>query len=580
MVRLLPVLLAMAACFAMSEAAVQQLEELELDTAAPASETPGTAEHDKAQESKAQIAQDEISALGGQVADALPKIKVESSVGNHPGKPRWHKDARAMMDRIQALHQRLLKRNWELRRKLSEPPKDEKTSLLPYKKIAGMFLRANSKMHENMPNDDACQLTCSMDQRCWSYSYNAGSKECLITPSALGYSPDATFYSKAQADDGAVKYHMYPGMFESTPMGEPLKTTKDQCELSCNEVAACEGYSYRENTEMCSKTIEKLSYNNAWMYAEKPPRTWGPGHPEDMKDLKEVDDSEGRSESFLKQFRYSRDTSDKKKTATMTSKVNRMMSSSRASERELRALKTAIGSAEMHATSITTTGNKLIDNGRDISTRVETINGRLKEGKSNIKLVQGEIDRFVTKLTAERKLHEAALLQTGPDGKKIKPVYVDPQNLVELKSKIQNMKSKQIKEAGKLVECETDRGDLRTEIQQNDGRQIKALNALNKLKERFSSKKTALKMMVTDAKNVKAVVDREFNLAEPPAFEPVTPGSYLNSWNDKADAATAHIASDKQERTEGDITGQETFGMRHGKIKFRPKLTEPTITTF
>ena len=118
------------------------------------------------------------------------------------------------------------------------------------------------------------------------------------------------------------------------------------------------------------------------------------------------------------------------------------------------------------------------------------------------------------------------------------------------------------------------------QIQKNDGRQIKALEALAKLKERFSSKKTALKMMVTDAKNVKAVVDREFNLAEPPAFEPVTPGSYLNSWNDKADAATAHIASDKQERTEGDITGQETFGMRHGKIKFRPKLTEPTITTF
>ena len=117
--RLLPVLLAMVACFAMSEAAVQQLEALELDTPAPASETPGTAEHDKAQESKAQIAQDEISALGGQM-----KSNVESAVGNPQPDRRWHKDARAMMDRIQALHQKLLKRNWELRRKLSEPPKD------------------------------------------------------------------------------------------------------------------------------------------------------------------------------------------------------------------------------------------------------------------------------------------------------------------------------------------------------------------------------------------------------------------------------------------------------------------------
>ena len=118
------------------------------------------------------------------------------------------------------------------------------------------------------------------------------------------------------------------------------------------------------------------------------------------------------------------------------------------------------------------------------------------------------------------------------------------------------------------------------QIQKNDGRQIKALEALAKLKERFSSKKTALKMMVTDAKSLKKIADKEFNLAEPPAFEPVTPGSYLNSWNDKADAATAHIASDKQERMEGDITGQETFGMRHGKINFREKLAEPTITTF
>ena len=104
--RLLPVLLAMVACFAMSEAAVQQLEALELDTPAPASETPGTAEHDKARESKAQIAQDEISALGGRVEDALPKIKVESAVGNPRPDRRWQKDARAMMDRIQALHQK------------------------------------------------------------------------------------------------------------------------------------------------------------------------------------------------------------------------------------------------------------------------------------------------------------------------------------------------------------------------------------------------------------------------------------------------------------------------------------------
>ena len=42
-------------------------------------------------------------------------------------------------------------------------------------------------------------------------------------------------HNQGVADDGTVKYHMYPGMFESTPMGEPLKTTKDQCELSCNE---------------------------------------------------------------------------------------------------------------------------------------------------------------------------------------------------------------------------------------------------------------------------------------------------------------------------------------------------------
>ena len=151
---------------------------------------------------------------------------------------------------------------------------------------------------------------------------------------------------------------------------------------------------------MCSKTIEKLSYNMAWIYAEKPSRSWDAGHPEDIKDLKDVDDSEGRSESFLKQFKYNRDTSTKKKAARMTGAVNRMVTTSRASVKELRSLKTAIASAEKNAASIATTSSKLVDNGREISTRAETINGRHETGKQNVKLVQAEIDRFVTELSA------------------------------------------------------------------------------------------------------------------------------------------------------------------------------------
>ena len=400
---------------------------------------------------------------------------------------------------------------------------------------------------------------------------------------------DLQSHNQGAAEDGTVKYHMYPGMFESTPMGEPLKTTKHQCELSCNEgprtsarshclflyapVAACEGYSYRENTEMCSKTTENLSYDPAWMYAEKPPRTWSLGHPEDMKDLKDVDDSAGHSESFLKQFKYNRDTFDKKKAATMTGRVSRMVTASRASERKLRSLKTAILSAETKVARITTTTSKLVDSGRAISTRVETINGRLKTGNFNVELLQAEVNRFVTELAAERKVQEAVSLQHG---RKLKPTYTDPMKLVELKSKLQNMKLQRNKEAGKLKDCEVDRGDLRVKIQMNDGRQIKALEALKKLKERFSSKKRSLSLMVTDAKNLKSVVDREFDIEQPPAFEPISPATYLDSWNDKADAAKAHIATDKQERLEGDITGQETFGMRHGKIKFGEKLVEST----
>jgi len=416
-----------------------------------------------------------------------------------------------------------------------------------------------------------------MDQRCWSYSYNAGSKECLSTPSALGYSPDATFYAKSKADDGQVKYHMYPGMFESTPMGEPLKTTKDQCELSCNEVKACEGYSYRENTEMCSKTSEKLSYDKAWMYAEKPPRTVSDGHPEDVKDLKELDIVEQRSEIFIKQFKFSRDTMDQKKATTLAARVNKMVTTSRASEVELRSLKSAIVKAEKKAAEVTTRSSKLADRGQSISDRVEAINGRLKTGKQNLYLLQAEINRFMTKLNAERKVQEAASLQTGPDGKKLKPIYTVPTSLQLQLNTLQNKKLKQIAEERKLDVCETDQGDLRREIQENDALQIKALEALKKLKESFASKRTALKLLVTDAKNLKGIVDREFDFEKPPAFEPVSPGTYLNSWNDKADAATAHIAADKLERMEGSITGQEAFGMRHGKIKFGKKLAKPTI---
>merc|ERR1712153_76675 len=145
---------------------------------------------------------------------------------------------------------------------------------------------------------------------------------------------------------------------------------------------------------------------------------------------------------------------------------------------------------------------KLADRGQSISDRVEAINGRLKTGKQNLYLLQAEINRFMTKLNAERKVQEAASLQTGPDGKKLKPIYTVPTSLQLQLNTLQN----------------------------------------KKLKESFASKRTALKLLVTDAKNLKGIVDREFDFEKPPAFEPVSPGTYLNSWNDKADAATAHIA--------------------------------------
>ena len=60
-----------------------------------------------------------------------------------------------------------------------------------------------------------------------------------------------------------------------------------------------------------------------------------------MKDLKDADVLEGRSDSFRPRFKYSRDAVDQKKTATMTARVNGMVTASRASKRELWSLKTA-----------------------------------------------------------------------------------------------------------------------------------------------------------------------------------------------------------------------------------------------
>ena len=56
---------------------------------------------------------------------------------------------------------------------------------------------------------------------------------------------------------------------------------------------------------------------------------------------------------------------------------------------------------------MTTTSSILVDNGRAISTRVESINGRLKASKANVETVQAEINRFVTELAAERKIQES-----------------------------------------------------------------------------------------------------------------------------------------------------------------------------
>jgi hypothetical protein len=555
----LPVLLAIATCFAMQEVSLQ--DSLALESALPA------VDEDQETEKKKEIAQDEISELAKDVEASLPKMEEQSNVVV-PGKARrWHKEARELMTRLQTLHRNLLKRNWELRDALTKPSSEKKT-MLPYGKIEGMLLRSNSKSMPNMPNIDACQLTCSMDRTCWSFSYNAGNKECLITPSSLGYSPDATFYGKGTNTDGRVTYHMYPGMLESTPAGKPiLKTTKAACQLSCNEVAACQGFSFRASNGACSKTHEKLSYDESWVYAEKPPRTWFNGNPKDVNYMKELDDSEGREVTFLKHFKYHRDVNDKAKTQRLHAEITKIQNKARATETETRALGTEILKEDSRVADNARAGHELLDHQRHLNDKITELEGKQDVAVSSIHLIRSELARFDVELKEKRRESEKHLLQVDANGNKVKPVYQEPPERIAIKEKIAALQQGQVKLIQKKDELTTDLQDIHVAMSTNDMDQISILSHVKKAKEDYNNKKVALKLLATNAASVALIVDKQFNAEIPPAFIPIEPSAYMDSWNDKTTKADAWLAKDKMAKMEAMVKEEEaaSMQMKHGK---------------
>jgi hypothetical protein len=373
---------------------------------------------------------------------------------------------------------------------------------------------------------------------------------------------------------------MYPGMFESAPAGEPiLKTTKAACQLSCNEgpdrillygahcawcsllwciaVAACQGFSFRASNGACSKTHEKLSYDDAWIYAEKPPRTWFHGNPKDVHYMKELDDSEGRQVAFLQHFKYNRDVNDKVKAQQKLAEVTKIKSKADATVTESRALGTEILQGDSKAAANARAGSQLVEQQRHLNEQIDELQGKQDAEVSNIQLIRNELARFDVELKDKRRDSEKLLLQVDEKGNKVKPVYHEPPERIAIKEKITAVRGSQVKLITLKDELTRELQDIHVSMSINDIDQIKILSQVKRAREAYSNKKVSLRLLAMNAKSISLIVDKQFNAEIPPVFTPIEPSAYMSSWNDKTDKADAWLAKDKMAKMEAMVEEEE-----------------------
>ena len=109
---------AVVACNLVHELGAHEQQALSLDPAPMVGEANGV------HKSAAEVAEDEIAALAGDVRKKLPVVTIVQTKSASSGNRNWSKQAEVLVAALENLHVKLTQRNLELLTKLYEPPSE------------------------------------------------------------------------------------------------------------------------------------------------------------------------------------------------------------------------------------------------------------------------------------------------------------------------------------------------------------------------------------------------------------------------------------------------------------------------
>jgi len=509
----------------------QSLVSLDGEASPLVGETTGAASAGDGAKSANEIAADEISALARDVRNKLPVIKIAKEKKNTGASRAWASDALGFVNRLVKLHENLLERNLQLRADLMAPDLGENP--VKYGKVSGMKLTQKSgKPIQDIRNTDSCELKCSMDQKCKSYSYNPDEYKCVLSSTSLGYSPDSVFYAKAESTEGeAMKYRMFPGLFEASRNKNPLQgISQVACQLACTRQGhLCQGFSYRASRQACTFTQDPLEYDKYWDYYEKPPRTFALGNPIDGKADEEWDLLKRETEHFWKRFTYERALNDKKKITKLKNQVDAVMDKANSLETKLRAVQSQHSRTSVEAELLGRQSKQMENALRTASKQMMAAKGVVKERDIAITLANQKIEnRKKEILDEDPEFHEKGL-SMGDD--ELIRQYGD--ELIAARKK-----KAAAEEAEMNTQMEYD--DAQGAIDDVDERQIAALVKTKNLAQTMKSSKVEMRNLARKALDMQKVMDKLDELVSPPSATMAPPsGHSALSWDAKADEGTA-----------------------------------------
>jgi hypothetical protein len=490
-------------------------------------------------ESQEEIAQDELSELAGRVKLHLPSLKALKKAGSGAPKRSWSVEAKAIMDALVTMNKELVDRNEFLRSEERRPKTDK--DLASYGKVQGMYLSANAKKHENVPNSDACELKCSMDPGCKSFSFCATKRSCLIAPLALGYRPDSVFYAKQKGSD---EYVMYPGMFEAIKSSPVVHDkTLTECRTGCDTLGVqCAGFSFRANKGACAYTSESLHYDKEWSYHEKPGRQFEMGHPQEVNAEKTIDLQKRELDKYWRELSYDRKVNDKRKVIKLEKKINGIKDAAVNLVDELRVLKSTYAGVKAKVATMKRISKTAANALNNAVTEVTRAKGSLEQANVARALADEKVQKREQELTDQVDQNA----ELTPEDRS-----ADLSDLMGSDAKLQRARSEQLTSHNHHQLCTQEllgaEKVLKGAQEQQDSMDKQTIVILTKLKNiegEKTQKTNRLKSLIGKAKDVANVVRKEEELMTPPSSVLAPPSMHHQlSWDQKADEANANAAA-------------------------------------